>query len=229
MSGDVSGPVNGGVNSGVNSGVSGQAALLLLADTQLLFRPQLMPGVAQHVAQSVKGRAVQAAYVGAANGNQPAFHELAGAALESLLGCSVDCRFICSPHDIASAIPDVLLLAGGSVARGWEFLQQPAVLLWLNRIACDSAALMIGVSAGAIHLARGCDPEQPQPVARRFLDCYPHFIAVHEEQQGWPSRRVWQAGGMQGDFVGIVLGGGLWIQAGRTTAVGNASVRQAVA
>lgn len=203
--------------------MSVQAALLLLADSQLLFRPQQLPQVAQQFA----GRSVQAAYVGAANGNQREFFELACAALETQFGRPVSCAFIRTAGDIPAQPVNLLILAGGSVSLGWEFLQLPVIRQWLDAVLTDPHALVIGVSAGAIHLARGCDPEQPGPVAQSYLDAFPHFIAVHEEQQGWPSRQVWLAGGAQGEYVPIALGGGLWVQGERRVALGNRSAGSA--
>ena len=193
-----------------------RAALLLLADSQLLFRPASLPMVREHFGQ----RVVRAAYVGASNEHQPEFYQLACAALESLLGRVIPCTFIRSPADIDESLPDLLILAGGNVSLGWAFLQQPAVATWLARIQQNPAALVIGVSAGAIQLARGCDPDRDNPVAQSFLDWFPHFVAVHEEQQQWPSRKVWQAGGQQGDFVALPFGGGLWIKGNHYQSVG---------
>lgn len=197
--------------------VTVRATLLLLADSQLLFRPSAVPQAARHLA----GHSPQAAYVGAANGNQAEFFELACAGLAALLGREVPCRHIKSAADVAGPMPSVVILAGGSVSMGWDFLRQPPVRHWLQRIGDDPDALVIGVSAGAIHLGRGCDPEQTNPLAQPYLDWLPHFVAVHEEQQGWPSRQVWQAGGQQGDFLGIPFGGGLWVQGDQITPVGR--------
>lgn len=199
--------------------MSTQAALLLLADSQLLFRPQALSPLIQHFA----GRSPRAAYVGAANGHQPEFYELACAALEALFGRPVPCAFVRGAMDISRQPVDLLILAGGSVSRGWEFLQQPDVQLWVNNILAQEPAAAIGVSAGAIHLGRGCDPEQPSPVAQSYLDAFPHFIAVHEEQQAWPSRAVWRADGSAGEFIPIPFGGGLWVQNGKRTTLGTYS------
>ena len=197
--------------------MNGQAALLLLADSQLLFQPLQLPQLRRHFA----GRAVHAAYVGAANGHQQAFFELACAALESQFEQAVVCDFIREGRDVVQCRPNLVILAGGSVEAGWQFLQQPDVQQWLTPIYQDAGALFVGVSAGAIHLAQGCDPEHPKPVPRHFLNWYPHFVAVHEEQQGWPSREIWEQGGSQGHFVGIPLGGGLWVQAGKVERLGR--------
>lgn len=203
--------------------MSVQAALLLLADSQLLFRPQQLPQVAQQFA----GRSVQAAYVGAANGHQREFFELACAALQTLFGQPVPCAFVRTSEEIPAQPVNLLLLAGGNVSLGWEFLRQPALRAWVSGVLENPAALVIGVSAGAIHLGRGCDPDSGHPVAQAYLDAFPHFIAVHEEQQGWPSRQVWQAGGAQGEYVPIALGGGLWVQGERRVALGNRSAGSA--
>lgn len=197
-----------------------QAALLLLADSRLLFQPDALPQVRRQLA----GRTLQAAYIGAANGHQPEFYELACAGLEALLGGPVPCAFVRSAGDIPAAPVNLLLLAGGSVSAGWAFLQQPEMEAWVRDVLHDPQAVVIGISAGAIHLARGCDPALPVPQARIFLDGLPHFIAVHEEHQGWPSRQVWQAGGAAGEFIPLPLGGGLWYCQGERRPVGAADL-----
>ena len=76
---------------------------------------------------------------------------------------------------------------------------------WLQRCHELPCSLMIGVSAGAIHLANGIDPDRPELGCQPFLNWFPHCIAVHEEHQGWPSL-VKQRG------LGIPLGGGVWVE-----------------
>ena len=197
-------PVSGLSESEPSTGEHG--ALLMLADSQLLFRPDVMPWVAEHFA----GRYPRAAYIGAANANRPAYFELACAGLESLVGQSVPTVFIREERDIPAYPADILVLAGGSVTAGWQFLRQESVRAWLDSVWRQPGSLAIGVSAGAIHLARGCDPEVPEPQAQPYLGWLPHFLAVHEEQQQWPSRLHWQNGGRDGDFIGVHMGAGLW-------------------
>lgn len=196
-----------------------RAALLLLADSQLLFRPEQVTQPMPHFDR----RTVQAAYVGAANGHQQGFFELACAGLDALFGQSVPCAFVRGVEQIPARPVNLLILAGGNVSLGWAFLRHPAVRTWVSGVLENPAALVIGVSAGAIHLARGCDPELPNPVAQVYLDAFPHFVAVHEERQGWPSRQVWRQAGGQGEFVPIPMGGGLWVQGEDRIGIGNAS------
>lgn len=191
------------------------SALLLLADSQLLFRPQLSPQVQQFFAARPPGVVLRAAYIGASNGHQAEFFQLACAGLEALLARPLTCEFIRTEHDIPALPVDLVLLAGGSVSTGWEFLQRPALRQWLEQCRLRPGTLIIGVSAGAIQLARGCDPEQPAPQGQTFLDWLPLFIAVHEEAQGWPSRQIWQRDAPQLDFAGIPFGGGLWCEGER--------------
>ena len=198
--------------------MSGEAALLLLADSQLLFRPEQLPWIAEHFA----GRYPRAAYIGAANGNRPAYFDLACAGLDALVGQSVPAIFIRDESDLPAFPVDILILAGGSVVAGWQFLQREPVKAWLETMRTQPGGLVIGVSAGAIHMARGCDPESPVPSAQAYLDWFPHFIAVHEEDRGWPSQQVWQNGGNAGEFFGIPLGGGLWVVRRQSTPVGSA-------
>ncbi len=199
------------------------AALLLLADSQLLFRPEQLPQLVQRFASRPAG-SVTAAYIGAANGHQPEFFALACSALETLLGTAVPCHCIRSVQDLPPQPVEVLVLAGGSVQAGWEFLRQPAVHDWLQRCHAQTGAVIIGVSAGAIHLASGYDPEMSPPQPQTCLGWAPLFVAAHEERDGWPSQRIWQAGDLALDFCGLLLGGGVWIEQGVQLPVGKGMV-----
>lgn len=200
------------------------AALLLLADSQLLFRPDQLPQLVQRFAGRNSGNEITTAYIGAANGNQPEFFELACSALETLFGKTLPCHFIRTAQDLLPQPVDVLILAGGSVRAGWEFLQQPRIKHWLEACYRQADAVIIGVSAGAIHLGGGCDPEMPLPQAQTCLGWAPVFVAAHEEKAGWPSQAIWQAGDVAVDFCGLPLGGGCWIERGRTMPVGKGVV-----
>ncbi|HVK99562.1 MAG TPA: hypothetical protein VM553_07120 [Dongiaceae bacterium] len=205
------------------------SALLLLADSQLLFRPAQLPQLLQ------RARPRSAAYIGAANGHQPEFFELAQAALATLYGTlygqPVPCHFIRNQHELPAQPSDLVIMAGGSVTAGWEFLQQPWLQRWLNACRAEADAVFIGVSAGAIHLASGCDPERPSPRAQTYLGWAPLFIAAHEETQQWPSRQCWQTARQAPDstgqdftrlaFAGLPMGAGLWWEAGIGQSMGK--------
>ena len=229
------------------------SALLLLADSQLLFRPEQLPQLLRYCNRRVSngaGHAVEksaaeeafrvqgsatnkplsAAYIGAANNNQPEFFDFARSALATLFGRPVPCHFIRSESDIPPAPCSLVILAGGSVETGWAFLQRPAVRDWLEACRTDAGAVFIGVSAGAIHLASGCDPEQPSPRAQTCLGWAPLFVAVHEEGENWPSLQVWRDAAATPDFsgmpfVGLPMGGGLWVENDAQEVVGKSALQ----
>lgn len=176
-------------------------ALLLLADSQLLFRKDKAPGF-HRMMQTRFADPVEMAYVGAANDNDPVFYELAREGVNSLLGR--DCRSCFVHHESELPPPcPLVVLAGGNVAQGWQMIGQVSVRDWLMRCRDLADSVVMGISAGAIHLASGVDPEQPEKGVQTFLDWFPYRVAVHEENEGWPS-----LGG--GEGVGIALGEGIW-------------------
>ena len=201
------------------------ASLLLLADSQLLFREALSPALHGFIKRDF-AHGQSAVYFGAANGHQPEFYDLAQQGLACLFGRPLQTQMI----DDASLLPpqpsNVVVLAGGNVTAGWQWLSDQAVMSWLHR-CYRTDALIIGVSAGAIHMARGIDPEsgidevavkQPQ----RFLDWLPYSVAVHEESLGWPSLKVMAQCKPHWKRLAIPMGGGLFVHQEQTHSVGNA-------
>jgi cyanophycinase len=208
------------------------SALLLLADSQLLFRPDQLPQLLRHCTGQERSTSqpLSAAYIGAANGNRPEFFDLACSALATLFGQPVPCHFIQSESDIPPKPCALVILAGGSVETGWAFLQQQPVRDWLEACRSEADAVFIGVSAGAIHLASGCDPEQPSPCAQTYLGWAPLFVAVHEEGENWPTLQVWrEAASSQAfsslPFAGLPMGGGLWVENDNGKTVGKPGLR----
>lgn len=190
-------------------------AFLLLADSQLLFREDKAPELHRRV-KSRFTQTVEMAYIGAANGNDPAFYELACEAIRSVSGRQCEIHWVNRGSELPPPC-SLVILSGGSVSAGWEFLSEPRVLDWLLSCRDVPDSLMVGVSAGAIHMARGKDPEQAHSAHQHFLNWLPFNVAVHEEREGWPSLEN-VAG------IGIPLGGGVWAEAKdpmQLTAYGN--------
>lgn len=164
-----------------------RGALILLADSQLLFarartaafRAQLRAQLRAAVA------AKQGVYIGASNGDETAYYELAHAALTAM-GATLAWQRAGEPA--LSPHYDFYLLAGGDVAQGWRYLSQPPVRAALEQ-AHDQGALMIGVSAGAMHLASALADDRP--VCERFLGFHDAAVAVHEEHAHWPTHQRW--------------------------------------
>lgn len=163
------------------------ADLLLLADSQLLFRKDAASELHEFFDGRFDDRPLLV-YLGAANNHAEEFFELACQGVDVLLGQRVRAMRVTEVEQLPEYTVDIVVLAGGNVSKGWQWLQQPKVLAWLND-CYQHSELIIGVSAGAIHMARGCDPELPAAdvSAQTYLNWYPAFVAVHEEEQGWPS------------------------------------------
>lgn len=185
-----------------------EGALLLLADSQLLFRQDKAPELHCRMKERFPN-GIEVAYLGASNDHDPEFYELACAGICALIGQECVVHPVCSERDLPQPCP-VVVLAGGSVAKGWEMLRRAPVQTWLQRCRGLEGSVIIGVSAGAMHLASGFDPEQPQHGLQTFLNWFPHPVAVHEEESGWPS--------LQGPAgIGIPMGAGLWVEGNEKT------------
>lgn len=186
--------------------------ILLLADSQLLFWTERGRPFLERVRDRLGPGKLVAAYVGAANGDQPEFFGIFQAAMEQV--GIVDCRMIRSEYgqrDRASLLAaEVVLLAGGDVARGWRVMERTG--MGADLVArYRSGALLMGVSAGAVLLGqKGWAEDEVEPRPFDTLGLVPLVVDAHDESRGWDRlRRVIQAppGGLLG--VGIPTGGGL--------------------
>jgi hypothetical protein len=175
------------------------APLFLLADSQLLFRgahgPSLLDRARGHLPSS---RPARCAYLGAANGEERAFYELFQAALEAAglaEGRMVRSRFAAADREWLERA-DLVVLSGGDVARGWRLFEQSGISEVLtSRYA--AGAVLLGVSAGAVHLGWG------------HLNLVPAVIGAHEEADDWSDlRRRLAASHERVRGLGIPTGGG---------------------
>jgi cyanophycinase len=175
------------------------APLLLLADSQLLFRgahgPSLLDRARAHLPPS---RPARCAYLGAANGEERAFYELFQAAVEAAglgEGRMVHSRFAADDREWLERA-DLVVLSGGDVARGWRIFEQSGIAEVLTgRYA--AGAVLLGVSAGAVHLGWG------------HLNLVPAVIGAHEEADDWSDlRRRLAASHERVRGLGIPTGGG---------------------
>src|SRR5215470_13169733 len=131
--------------------------IVLLADSQLLFwnAPDgpFLDRVRRMLIEERPDQALRAAYIGASNGDDPAFYDLFVAAMS---GIDVhDCHMIPSApsdDDLAHlAQADIILLSGGDIAQGWEIFRDTGLTTRLIERYYQGAVL-IGVSAGAVQL-----------------------------------------------------------------------------
>lgn len=176
------------------------APLYLLADSQLLFRGATGAPVLERVRRGLP-RGARAAYLGAANGDDPTFYELFQAAVGAVGFAAEDeamVRSIFTDEDrewLAAA--HLVVLAGGDAERGWRIFEQSGIKEALLERYADGAVLL-GVSAGAMHL--GWD----------YMNLVPALVGAHEEADDWAElRRRMAKSPNRVRALGLPTGGGL--------------------
>lgn len=201
--------------------------IVLLADSQLLFWQQggvrWLEQVRQRVRPSTPDQPQTAAYIGASNGDQPIFFDLFVSAMDGI-GLR-DCRHIPAQPSAADrtylAQADLILLAGGDPQLGWTILQRNGLSTMLG--ACyERGALLLGISAGAMHLGRLGWSERGPAAATSFvtLGLVPYIISAHDEPNWSSLHDVLRGLGQQHQGLGIRTGGGaLYYPDGRLEAV----------
>ena len=191
--------------------------LMLLADSQLLLIPERGDALQCQLRQDAAVGDGFAVYVGAANGCEAAFYDMACDAM-AMMGINRTLflkRDLVELGDCAAQIPALILLSGGDPVLGWQVLGQNPVRDWLLR--CHHAgSVLVGISAGALHLTSALTARGGRPARVPFLDLYPAVTLVHEEQSGWPGEAAY-LGLDQDDHYGcfkIPLGSGVRIAGG---------------
>ncbi|MFT4925976.1 MAG: cyanophycinase [Phenylobacterium sp.] len=190
--------------------------MYLLADSQpLFFNQDQTPFLNRVREQFGVGQPLTAAYIGAANGDVAEFFDIFTLAMEKI-GIS-QCKHITSTLSnsaldfIQSA--DIILLSGGDVWQGWQTLQKLDAILSHAR---TRGAVLIGISAGAIHLGKlgGFDKDRLLNndlfATLGFVDA---IFGAHDEKGNWNSLRQMVAltgGCLPG--IGIASGGALIVQ-----------------
>lgn len=181
--------------------------IFLLADSRPLFGPE-----SRLIRACVEAESPRAAYVGASNGDDPGFYSIFEAAMGKV---GVDsCRMIpAAVTDECAAFvdrADIILLAGGSVERGWRTFEANGLAQTVIRRYGEGATL-IGVSAGAVQLGMfGWGEEEPSRESLfKTFNLVPYIVGVHEnEERGWGALQ--QAVGSVGvRGLGIPAGGGM--------------------
>lgn len=194
-------------------------SIYCLADSQLLFwreeesgAPWLEPVVAR-----ADGLPVRAAYLGASNGDEPAFYSIFASAMESV-GVT-EHRMILSGFGTEDrewlASSDLVLLAGGDAVRGWRVFEQSGLGEAITA-RYFAGATLIGVSAGAVQLGWLAGPEEPglaeagaAELAHTFR-LVPAVLGVHEESDDWRRLQgLLRAADVPVRGLGIPSGGGL--------------------
>jgi hypothetical protein len=189
------------------------APVYLLADSQLLFsspggRPLLAPAV-----EGIESPEPRAAYVGAANGDQPEFYSIFEGAME-MAGVR-DRRMILSDYSAPDRAylrsADIIVLAGGDVGAGLRVLRQTGMDDDIDERRREGAVL-VGVSAGAVHLGAlgwlGDEPAEGELVGA--LGIVPFSVDAHDEANEWRRLRRLVLRAPLGSFgIGVPTGGGI--------------------
>ncbi len=149
-------------------------AILLLADSRPLFSDEIR--------DVLKGKS-RAAYIGAANGDQPEFYELFRGAMNNL-GIEQCVHVHARPSDeewhfLKQA--DFVLLSGGDVIMGISALLSGGFIETIRERFVDGC-MLAGVSAGAIHLGKGYWNES---AIAPCIGLIPFFIDVHADKSHW--------------------------------------------
>jgi peptidase E len=186
--------------------------IVLLADSQLLFRQKEEPARLESWCGWVEVEKPKAAYLGASNGDDPRFYSLFEAAMER--AGIVDLRMIRSEYSEEDAAflsqADIILLAGGDVEKGWNVFRENGVREEIFKRYFDGG-LLIGVSAGAVQLGL-CGWNQGPDDECELFDTFklvPFIVDAHDEKQGWDSlKRAVEIAGGKRNGLGIRTGGG---------------------
>lgn len=182
--------------------------LIFLADSQLLFWKGDGTPFMRTVAALLDSDTPRAAYVGASNGDDPAYYAIFEAAMDE--AGIAERRMIPTepgPDDLDFLDrAHLVLLAGGEVERGWRAFTENGLKQILYRRYYEGALIM-GLSAGAVQLGLGGWGEQGRPIDTFRL--VPHVIGVHEEEESWePLKGLVRHYGEHVYGFGIPAGGG---------------------
>ena len=157
--------------------------LYMLADSQLLFWKDGSHLFLGRIREQLDSLSPKAAYIGASNGDSPEFYSLFQAAMS---GIDVPlCRMIpSSPSEedrkfLASA--DLVLLAGGDVAEGWNVFEKNGMKEMIAQKRYDGSVL-VGVSAGAVQLGLATLLESTTMTKRLLFQFTPFHVEAHDEQ-----------------------------------------------
>ena len=173
--------------------------IYLFADSSLLFWREDGLLFLDSIRNRIERPNPRAAYVGAANGDQPEYYEIFEAAMDAI-GIA-ERRMILSsfPDSDRRSIgeADVILLAGGDFERGWKTIKETGLSDIIARRYLEGV-ILIGVSAGAMHLGLAGWPEGGDGDLIESLGLVPFIVSAHDEKNEWEQLKlsVQRAGGL---------------------------------
>jgi cyanophycinase len=184
--------------------------LYLLADSQLLFAKRDETSLPARVREDLETDDPKAAYIGAANGDQPEFYSLFVGAMELME--IPNCRMIPAQPSREDMLfledADLILLAGGDVEQGWQAFERNGVKELLPRRRYDGA-ILVGVSAGAVQLGLGALGKAAQPKRLQMFGMAPFYVGAHDEENDWwDLRALINLSQTDVRAIGISMGGG---------------------
>lgn len=192
--------------------------IYLFADSRLLFWRENDRPFCHRIKEDLGADRPSAAYIGASNGDDRTFFDLFCSAMSAIE--ISDCKMIssCFPPEDHEYLKDanLILLAGGDFERGWQVMDA----VGLRGAVVDAylrGALLVGVSAGAVHLGVGGFVSADSSHFVNTFALTPFLVGAHEEQDDWHNlrRAVARAeGNTRG--IGLPAGGGMLCHVDRT-------------
>ncbi len=189
--------------------------MFLFADSQLLFaRDDEGPFLRRAIEGLTKApHQLKAAYLGASNGDVADYYEIFVGAMEGI-GVCVTRMIRSAPSDADRAFldeADLILLAGGDIARGWAVFQETGMHKAIVA-RYGAGAVLMGISAGAVQLGqRGFSEGGGAPFDTFQL--VPMVVDVHDEPEWSRLNAVVKGLPEHTRGLGIPLGGGAIIHA----------------
>lgn len=187
--------------------------IYLFADSQLLFWKEDGRLFIDRLLDDLETDRPTAAYVGAANGDNPQFFDLFQASMEAI-GVHDSMMVLSNPSAAEMQFlrtAALILLAGGDTVRGWRVIEANGVR---DAVAerYYQGAVLCGVSAGAVQLGLGAivAGESGPPTVLSMFRFVPCVIDVHDEEARWKNlERTVSAVAPTVKGIGIPRGGGM--------------------
>jgi peptidase E len=163
--------------------------LYLLADSQLLFWDSPSNRFVTSVRESLQAEQTtitRAAYIGASNGDNSEFYGLFTAAMDIIDTHASKMIRSTFPNEDRNFLEtaDLILLAGGDFEEGWGILRETGMAEIISRKYYEGTVIL-GVSAGALHLGMGGSNSDPRDSFTETLKLVPYYIGVHDEENDW--------------------------------------------